>query len=91
MNILLQFGIVIWLIIAVLYCVTIRKAYINNDKRSMLICAIMLVYAFIEQFFQNCFMNVSFLVIVEYCWSRGKDSVTGELDTGYIEKGQGIG
>lgn len=100
-NILLQFGIVIWLIIAVLYCVTIRKAYINNDKRSMLICAIMLVYAFIEQFFQNCFMNVSFLVIVEYFWSRdkwninecdrGKDSVTGELDTGYIEKGQGIG
>lgn len=101
MNILLQLGIVMWLIIAVVYCVTIRKAYINNDKRSMLICAIMLVYAFIEQFFQNCFMNVSFLVIVEYFWSRDKwnineydrckDSVTGELDTGYIEKGQGIG
>ena len=101
MNILLQFGIVMWIIIAAVYFMTIRKAFINNDKRSMIICAIMLVYAFIEQFFQNCFMNVSFLVIVEYFWSRdkwninecdrGKDSVTGELDTGYIEKGQGIG
>lgn len=91
MNILIQFGIVIWIIIAIVYFMTIRKAYINNDKRSMLICTIMLVFAFIEQFFQNCFMNISFLVIVEYFWNRGKDSMTGELNTGYIEKGQGTG
>ena len=91
MNILLQFGIVIWIIIAAVYFMTIRKAYINNDKRSMLICTIMLVFAFIEQFFQNCFMNISFLVIVEYFWNRGKDSMTCELNTGYIEKGQGTG
>lgn len=91
MNILIQFGIVIWIIIAAVYFMTIRRAYINNDKRSMLICTIMLVFAFIEQFFQNCFMNISFLVIVEYFWNRGKDSMTGELNTGYIEKGQGTG
>lgn len=91
MNILIQFGIVIWIIIAIVYFMTIRKAYINNDKRSMLICTIMLVFAFIEQFLQNCFMNISFLVIVEYFWNRGKDSMTGELNTGYIEKGQGTG
>ncbi len=72
--ILYRYGIIVFSILFVGYVLVLVRLVKKDDIRKILFCFIFLIYGFIEQFIQNCFMNFSMFFLCELMWEVTKDN-----------------
>lgn len=72
--ILYRYGIIVFGLFLVGYILVLTKLVKENNLRKILFCLVFLIYGFIEQFVQNCFMNFSMFFLCELTWRKTKDN-----------------
>ena len=76
-HILYTFGLIPTLVIAFMYMISIIRWKKTQNTHYLIICFCFLVYGMAEQFFRNCFMNIS-LILVAFETLKWFDEVSGK-------------
>ena len=89
LDLLVEYGFVIFLAVMVMYGLVIRGFFIRKRYREIMNCSIMLAYGIVEQMMRNCFLNFTLLYFAWVIWDNwSEDTRTEEKafeeDTSYI-------
>lgn len=89
LDILIEYGFVIFLLIIVMYVLVLRKFFICKKYKEIMNCSIMFAYGIVEQMMRNCFLNFTLLYFAWVIWGSLKEDTDIkekklEEDTSYI-------
>lgn len=75
---LLRYGLATFVFFVVMYVLVIKDCIKKRNMKKLYFCFLFLLYAFIEQFFQNCFMNYSLFFFGDIIWKERSIGRTGD-------------